>query len=352
MLTRLVLRDFQKWGKLDVRFGRITTLVGPSDSGKSAVLRAVRLVCRNLPAGVAAVRHGRTRLLAKLVVDGKAVTRVKGKAENAYLLDAEEFKALGQGPQGIPRAIAEVLKTDDINFHLQHDPPFWFTDPPGQVSKNLNRIVNLDVIDRVLAKAHQNVRKADAVAEVTADRVKEAEAAVKKLAWVEEFDRQLQGVIVADAKVREYDGRIARLESLLDQYDRATADRKRLKKVADRGATVAAAGAKAAILDERFCRLTILLRGYLLSARDARRPISGWDGVEECRAEADNTADECARLERLVEALTAAEEKVCQLRVEEKELLKHLGSRCPQCGTVLKSSASSRRTCTSAKHRR
>lgn len=55
---KLRIQNFQAHKDTTIEFDRITTIVGPSDIGKSAVLRALKWVAKNEPNGTSFVRDG------------------------------------------------------------------------------------------------------------------------------------------------------------------------------------------------------------------------------------------------------------------------------------------------------
>ena len=74
MLEKLRIINFQKHEDLTVSFDdRITTIVGPSDVGKSAVLRALRWVLTNQPDGSGFIREGEKNASVVLRVDGRTI---------------------------------------------------------------------------------------------------------------------------------------------------------------------------------------------------------------------------------------------------------------------------------------
>ena len=95
MLERLRIQNFQSHHKLDIQLDpAVTTLIGPSDVGKSAVLRAFRWLATNRPRGDAFIRDGADRVSVKARVDGQNVTRRRGPAGNEYIVDGASLKAL------------------------------------------------------------------------------------------------------------------------------------------------------------------------------------------------------------------------------------------------------------------
>ena len=182
MLERIQLRNFQCHEDLRIVFDpQVTTIVGPSDVGKSAVLRALRWVAENRPSGDAFVRDGESTCSVSLWLNDRKVTRRKGKGTNEILLDKQVFKAFGAD---VPEPIADLLNTGDVNFQAQHDSPFWFSLTAGQVSRELNSVINLDMIDKTLSGVASSLRKARAVEDVCRDRLDETQKQIEELDWV------------------------------------------------------------------------------------------------------------------------------------------------------------------------
>jgi len=182
LLERIQLRNFQCHEDLRIVFDpQVTTIVGPSDVGKSAVLRALRWVAENRPSGDAFVRDGESTCSVSLWLNDRKVTRRKGKGTNEILLDKQVFKAFGAD---VPEPIADLLNTGDVNFQAQHDSPFWFSLTAGQVSRELNSVINLDMIDKTLSGVASSLRKARAVEDVCRDRLDETQKQIEELDWV------------------------------------------------------------------------------------------------------------------------------------------------------------------------
>jgi len=203
----ITIQNFQTHGRLSIEFDQhVTTIVGASDVGKSAILRALRWVCQNTPQGEAFVKYGEKGTTVKAVVDGHTVTRRRGKGINDYRLDdAGVDKAFGVT---VPQHIQSVLRTAPINFQGQHDAAYWFSLSSGEVSRQLNEIVDLGVIDTTLSNLQSEVRKHKQVAQVCQDRLAEAVVEQEGLAWVLEASDYLIRVEEirkdSDAKIHEH----------------------------------------------------------------------------------------------------------------------------------------------------
>lgn len=190
-LERLDLKNFQCHRSLSIEFDPlITTLVGKTNSGKSAILRALRWLVQNFPAGDEFISDGEKYCRARLTVDGHRVVRRIGD-RSEYRLDDKVYKAFGRN---VPPAIAKLINLTDENFQSQLDAPFWFGLTPGQVAKELNRIVDLGVIDKTLANLAQVSRQATSEVALTKTRLQEAKQTRDKLAWVPAMGLRLKAL--------------------------------------------------------------------------------------------------------------------------------------------------------------
>lgn len=192
MIESLIAQDFQAHVFQRVDFDeRITTITGPSDVGKSALLRLLRWVSLNQPGGDGFIREGAKDAVGTLVIDGRTIKRCRGKGGNLYYLDGSEFKAFGNT---VPDAIAEILNVSQINFQGQHDPVYWFAETAGEVSRQLNAVVDLGVIDESLSAIAGRVDHYRSVAKVSRDRLDKVRQKKAEIDWAVEADKQYQEV--------------------------------------------------------------------------------------------------------------------------------------------------------------
>ena len=230
MLERIRLLNFQKHRDLKIRFDpRVTTIVGTSDAGKSSVLRALRWVTRNKPSGDAFVRDGEGQCSVSLWLDDQRITRIKGKGVNEIRVGGKKNGLIPETPcqigvfeafgSELPEPVERLCNLGEVNFQQQHDSPFWFSLSAGQVSKELNTVVNLDVMDRTLANVASALRKARSVADVCSNRVREVEEKQKELEWVPEMVDAHDIMEVLERKSLEVKGKVDETRKILDEAE-------------------------------------------------------------------------------------------------------------------------------------
>jgi predicted ATP-dependent endonuclease of OLD family len=189
MITALELKNFQvhKRLKLDLNHP-ITTIIGDSDHGKSAILRALHWVSLNRPSGCEFMNWGANDVSVRVVVDDKEVTRSSSNTTNLYSIGDKEYKAFGRD---VPEDITKLLRISPLNFQGQHEAPFWFSLSPAEVSRQLNQIVNLELIDQTLSKLDSMLRNSRAVVAERRERVAEARTERKRLQFVNQMNEEL-----------------------------------------------------------------------------------------------------------------------------------------------------------------
>jgi exonuclease SbcC len=299
MISRLHVQNFQKHRSLELKLDpRITTIVGSSDVGKSALLRALRWILLSQPRGVGFIRRGAKRCIVTLRVDRKTLTRTKG-VKNTYVLDGRHFKAIGTE---VPKEIADLLNVSPLTFQQQHDAPFWFAESAGAVSKHLNAVVDLSEIDGTLGRLSSTLRSARGEETLLKDRVRQAVIEKRGLRWVVPCDRALRHLEVLK---RKRDGLKERAELL----SRTLQDLRRLKEEA--GALAHAAGASRALRK-----------------------------LERLAQESARKSEERYMLERLVTEYQRLQNERADLDADYGSTLEELdglmGEQCPLCGQEVK----------------
>jgi hypothetical protein len=122
MIKRLKIRDYMAHKDTELELGPgVTVLTGPNNSGKSAVVEALRCVAQN-PVPHHVIRHGASKAVVRVELDsGEAVEWVRSRGNTVYQL----FKAAHNrdGPDDAPEVYAKFGRTppEDIRRLLRLD---------------------------------------------------------------------------------------------------------------------------------------------------------------------------------------------------------------------------------------
>jgi len=334
MLESVALRNFQAHKDLTLTFGpQLTTLIGITEAGKSTILRALRWVCLNEfdgPAG-SFVRWGKKSVSVTLVIDGRGLTRSKSDKGNVYILDGKTFKAVGEK---VPDEVAGFLKLADVNFQGQLDPHFWFSDRPADVSRSLNRIVNLEKIDTALAAASTRVRRAKLEAEVSQTRLSDARKKRNGLRWADVANGDLAALEQREKSIRKKREQHDDLAILLAKIAETAATRTLAETFTETGSSLVLRGSHVLQLSERIKQLRTLINGLSEARELSQRVVPVLPDNELSRARA--ASEKFDELSRVVAQLEHAERRTWQAKEivtrTVATMFEEFGSVCPTCG--------------------
>ena len=221
MIDTILLENFQAHEKTLLELDKgVNVIVGESDAGKSAILRAIYWTLFGRPSGDSIIRQGAKepcRVKIK-TSDGHEVIRVKGCGKNQYEVDGEVYKAFNKS---VPEDVTNALNMDRLNFSLQLDPPFLFSMSGGEVAQYMNKLVDLEVITSSLSRVNQMVRKAEDNSRSLETSIEEKEVALSKMAWVDEAKKAVEKMEVKDRKSFKLKKSYAMLKLELERYDDA-----------------------------------------------------------------------------------------------------------------------------------
>lgn len=159
MLKSAKIRGFQSHEETQVFFSpNLTCIIGATDSGKSALLRAPRLVIENKPSGNEFIRNGFDTTDVALEFDDTVVSRTKGTT-NSYTVDGETLKAFGQS---VPDTASAKMRIDPtLCIQRQSSPYFLLGNTEAERAKLVDSFCDISIASLSVAKARTNALRAD-----------------------------------------------------------------------------------------------------------------------------------------------------------------------------------------------
>lgn len=161
MIKNLTIQNFQSHKKTELDFDDgINIIIGQSDSGKSAIIRALNWVINNKPSGEAFKSKWGGDTKAIIDIDAYKILREKAKSNLYAIYTGEQtartpFLSFGQN---VPENVKKLLNFSSLNIANQFDSPFLLAMSGGEVASYLNEIVNLDKIDTSLANINKSLK--------------------------------------------------------------------------------------------------------------------------------------------------------------------------------------------------
>lgn len=187
-IIRLEIENFQSHADtvLDLSSG-LNVITGPSDQGKSALIRSLCWLIYNEPRGTDFIRRGTSVCRVKAVLDsGEIIVRERSSSKNRYIYysaSGEEciFEGFGHtvpleiaGVLKMPKIILDTDKNISLNLSSQLESPFLLEESGTARAKMIGRLTGVHIVDSALrqtikdtAQIIQEEKKADrALAEI------------------------------------------------------------------------------------------------------------------------------------------------------------------------------------------
>lgn len=171
-LKRVILKNFQSHKNSTIEFDEgLNIIVGPSDSGKSAIIRGIKWALYNDPLGDYFIREGETEASVTLEFSNNIkIKRLRSKSRNAYMLynlEGDEIVFEGFGSK-VPEEIVEILsikkipldsnETNTINLSEQLEGAFLLSESGSVRASVIGRLVGVNLIDDALKDTLKDVR--------------------------------------------------------------------------------------------------------------------------------------------------------------------------------------------------
>ena len=290
-LARVRIRNYQSHADTVLEpapAGQLTVIVGPSDVGKTAILRALRWLFYNRPQGDEFRRVG-TEVVSVTVetADGHVVTRSRSSGTNRYFVDNVTLEGFGldvplevQEATGV-RTVRIAEQELEVNIARQLDPPFLGSGISGPArAKALGALAGVDVVDRAsrnlgteLHRGRQEAKRLEAEVQELQERLGQFEH-LPKLGEALERLRELYGQAQAAQERREkLDSLAYRLESIWIDIGRESETMEALTPAIELGPKLQAMDADIERL-ERLSRLADRLEQVRAGIRAAERTLA------------------------------------------------------------------------------
>jgi exonuclease SbcC len=188
MLESLKIKRFQSHVKSQLNFSSgVNCIIGPTDSGKSAIIRALKWIITNKPSGDDFI-NGNDCFVSVKVQEGDEIARMKGKTINEYHLNDSIFRAFGTET---PDEIKHVLNFSDFNFQSQLDSPFLLTESSGAVAAFFNKIAKLDKIDTGLSNAQKEINSLNQEIKFQKNQILQKREQLKEFDYLEPLENKV-----------------------------------------------------------------------------------------------------------------------------------------------------------------
>jgi exonuclease SbcC len=248
-IQRVLIENFQSHARSELTFRQgLNAILGPSDNGKSAVLRAIRWALYSEPRGTEFVRTGARECRVTVTMsDGVEIVRelLLNKAgtggRNRYLLrqpGAPEQVFEGFGTEvpleiikahGMPPIILDKDKRVMLNLGSQLEAPFLLAETGSLRARAVGRLLGVHVVDAADRGAQRDLKERRREAKALQERVDAYTEKLQPFADVPAEEARLAAVERLIAQTQEAEGRRERLLALRARWGALTAERAELE---------------------------------------------------------------------------------------------------------------------------
>lgn len=349
MFNSVTLQDFQSHQNTRLELGPFTVIVGSSSSGKSAVVRALRLVAENAR-GTTYVRQGAKSAKVTLEasrpgdVEPIVVSVERGKSISAYTLrmpgSHDEPMLFTKCASSVPEQVVEALGLGESRLWIagQFDRPYLLDETGAEVARVLGKLTNVTMIYAAVRETNRRAAEARRMHSAKSAELAEAQAEIAKYATLPARLRAAESANDALARAEAAADRRSRLSARLHELDEAVARAMRarasVRAVPDVGRLSALSVARE--------RLTSHLSE--VRAADARRssvrvrPVPDLEGIDTLRARRASLREALSAVARSDAARAEAADRVrtstsaAEFAREKFTEAIHRAGSCPLCG--------------------
>jgi exonuclease SbcC len=219
MISAISLTNYQSHKSSKLEFCEsLNCIVGTSDSGKTAVLRALKWILTNRPLGNEFQSNwgGKTEVILT-TKEGNTITRSQSESGNdkTYIVNDTILKAFGTD---VPSEVLKVLNMDSINCQYQLDSPFLLTSTPGEVASHWNKIAHLDQIDTGLSNVKSWITKLNQTIESKNTDLKAKQNDLEGYNFIDKYERDVSYLEELESALNALELTKLRLKALLTSY--------------------------------------------------------------------------------------------------------------------------------------
>lgn len=339
MIRKLTIENFQSHSHTELNlFPGVNVILGETDSGKSAVVRALRWLWFNEPRGDGFVRRGARNCRVRAEFgDGAAVERAREGSRNLYRVVTpggreEVYEGFGSAvPEEAARAAGAVrVEANGVtltpSLANQMDPPFVIGESPATAAAVVGLVSRAEAFDAALRDANADAARLKREARSLEEEVAAFGRQLEEFADLPAWEEALAGAGAALDAARRAEARKERLLALAAAQRDALAEIAAAEAVLDAAEGIDTAAVIAAAVGGKTAHLKALkaLRSAYVeneaAIRESEAVLKRTLRVEEAARTCGDAAEALARMKRLEELRRGRRDAAAELAGAEARL--------------------------------
>ena len=229
-IKTVIIKNFQSYKEETIHLEPgLNLILGTSDSGKSAVLRAISFVLYNYPKKDSLIHWGETETSVSLIFsDGVKVTRIKGSDRNAIeAVDASGKKISKEKiDTEIPEEIRELLghpPQDELNGLISYSDQFskmFLVDlSPTDLPRSLSNLTGIEVLEESAKQLLQSYKSVEKQNKLDEKEYKTCLEEAQAYSYVELYEKKIKNLSNSLDYIAELENKLEFLDKMIDGID-------------------------------------------------------------------------------------------------------------------------------------
>lgn len=267
---KVKIENFQSIESAEIDINGLTVIVGPSDRGKSAIIRALKSAFLNTR-GNSFVRYGKDKSSVTVEDTDFELVWEKGKSVNRQVLNGEEYSKIGSST---PEEIQDITKVREVKvgdltlvpqIQPQHEYAFLLDKTEGQISSAISHIAKTSRILKAMKLCSSDIREVSGKIKIKEAEVESQSEKLEKIQGPMFDTTVIYERLSKDHKsILEDQGVVGSIEGSIGLSDSVKRVRKSLSKVSTPETSVGHLLEESASIEEAL---------YLLPVQDALRNL-------------------------------------------------------------------------------
>ncbi|MCG4583261.1 AAA family ATPase, partial [Anaerosalibacter bizertensis] len=231
-IKKVVLENFQSHKYTELEFDeRLNVIVGPSDQGKSAIIRGIKWALFNEPSGNFFIREGENDCSVTIVFnDNTKIKRYKSKSKNLYYLyNSENKEQIFEGfGTNVPKEIIEATnirkvyldgkQTNSINISDQLEGPFLLSEKTATRANSIGRLVGVHIVDDAVGDTLKDIRNLNLSKRNLTEQLNKLEENLKEYDYLEQLQKKVKILEEIKIKIKESQEKVGKLKNIKLKY--------------------------------------------------------------------------------------------------------------------------------------
>jgi exonuclease SbcC len=227
-----------------IDFSDFTAIKGPTNSGKSAIIRALIWCLYNRPSGTDFITHGEdTAKVTIIFTDGTEITRCRStNGENYYEVvrkgkPALHLEGFGVGPvqevidsHGM-REVNFAGEMQSLNVCGQFAKPFFLAESAPERAVIIGKLANTDVVDLAIKNVASEIREDKATLKKLRSDLVDINNQLKDLKDVPFLERDLEVILSQKLEIDKLVSLVEKVQSIKDNIGKLNEQKKKLQKL-------------------------------------------------------------------------------------------------------------------------